>query len=84
MPRMSARCPLPPPGWTCSRPAPHGGPCAASPAWWNLRGHDRVRRATGETTILRWLLAVAAVAVLVGLVALACTAAAVDGVRSAW
>jgi hypothetical protein len=23
------RCPLPPPGWWCSRPAGHEGPCAA-------------------------------------------------------
>jgi hypothetical protein len=25
-------CTLPPAGWTCSRPAGHDGPCAASPA----------------------------------------------------
>lgn len=27
-----SRCPVPPSGWVCSRPAGHGGPCAAYPA----------------------------------------------------
>lgn len=25
------RCPLPPPGWRCTRSWPHDGPCAAEP-----------------------------------------------------
>jgi hypothetical protein len=33
-----ARCERPPPGWRCSRDRGHDPPCAARPAWWNLRG----------------------------------------------
>lgn len=29
---MTATCLAPPPGWTCTRPVGHDGPCAASPA----------------------------------------------------
>jgi hypothetical protein len=41
---MSNRCEQWP-GWRCTRPAGHDGPCPLWPRWWNLRARYQTWKA---------------------------------------